>query len=120
VGEACGIPIAAGETAVFATQFAALFDARARAVRAASVTKVGGITESARMAALAAERAVKLAPHSPYFGPGALAHLAPACGLRAGGAFRVLLPSESIAAVTAICWSPNRGELKVPQGGPGR
>jgi L-alanine-DL-glutamate epimerase-like enolase superfamily enzyme len=40
-----------------------------------SVTKVGGITEYLRVAALADEMGVKLAPHSPYFGPGFLATL---------------------------------------------
>jgi D-galactarolactone cycloisomerase len=48
VGEACDIPIAAGENCCFATQFAALFDARAVQVAQPSVTKVGGITEFRR------------------------------------------------------------------------
>jgi L-alanine-DL-glutamate epimerase-like enolase superfamily enzyme len=40
-----------------------------------SVTKVGGITEYLKVVALADERGVRLAPHSPYFGPGLLATL---------------------------------------------
>ena len=40
-----------------------------------SVTKVGGITEYLKVAALADEMGVRLAPHSPYFGPGFLATL---------------------------------------------
>jgi L-alanine-DL-glutamate epimerase-like enolase superfamily enzyme len=40
-----------------------------------SVIKVGGVTEYLKVAALADERGVKLAPHSPYFGPGFLATL---------------------------------------------
>ena len=40
-----------------------------------SVTKVGGITEFLKVAALADELGVRLAPHSPYFGPGLLATL---------------------------------------------
>jgi L-alanine-DL-glutamate epimerase-like enolase superfamily enzyme len=39
------------------------------------VTKVGGITEYVKVVALADERGVRLAPHSPYFGPGMLATL---------------------------------------------
>jgi L-alanine-DL-glutamate epimerase-like enolase superfamily enzyme len=39
------------------------------------VTKVGGITEYLKVTALADERGVRLAPHSPYFGPGLLATL---------------------------------------------
>jgi len=70
VGEACGISIAAGENCCFTTQFAALFDARAIQIAQPSVTKVGGVTEFRRVAALAAKHKVRLAPHSPYFGPG--------------------------------------------------
>lgn len=40
-----------------------------------SVIKVGGITEYLKVAALADAKGVKLAPHSPYFGPGFLATL---------------------------------------------
>jgi L-alanine-DL-glutamate epimerase-like enolase superfamily enzyme len=36
---------------------------------------VGGITEYLKVAALAEVMSVKLAPHSPYFGPGLLATL---------------------------------------------
>ena len=75
VGEGCGIPIAAGENCCFASQFAALLDVRAVQYAQPSVTKVGGITEFLKVAALVRERGVKLAPHSPYFGPGALATL---------------------------------------------
>ena len=75
VGEASGVPIAAGENFCFATQFAALFEARAVAFAQPSVTKVGGVTEFLKVASAAAAAGVKLAPHSPYFGPGALATL---------------------------------------------
>jgi L-alanine-DL-glutamate epimerase-like enolase superfamily enzyme len=40
-----------------------------------SVIKVGGITEYLKVAALAEEMGVALAPHSPYFGAGFLATL---------------------------------------------
>ena len=73
VGEGSGLPIAAGENCCFATQFAALLDGIQYAQP--SVTKVGGITEFLKIAALVRERGAKLAPHSPYFGPGALATL---------------------------------------------
>jgi D-galactarolactone cycloisomerase len=75
VGEATGIPIAAGENCCFATQFAALFDAGAVQYAQPSVTKVGGITEYLKIAALADEMGLRVAPHSPYFGPGFLATL---------------------------------------------
>jgi L-alanine-DL-glutamate epimerase-like enolase superfamily enzyme len=75
VGEASGIAIAAGENLCFATQFKAAFDAHALAYAQPSVTKVGGITEFVKVVQLARERGVRVAPHSPYFGPGALATL---------------------------------------------
>ena len=40
-----------------------------------SVIKVGGVTEYVKVATLADSMGVKLAPHSPYFGPGFLATL---------------------------------------------
>jgi D-galactarolactone cycloisomerase len=74
-GEASGVPIAAGENVCFATQFAALLEARAVTFAQPSVTKVGGVTEFLKVAALADAQGVRVAPHSPYFGPGALATL---------------------------------------------
>jgi D-galactarolactone cycloisomerase len=114
VGEACGIPIAAGENCCFATQFAALFDARAVQYAQPSVTKVGGITEFRRIAALAAERGVKLAPHSPYFGPGALATLHLIAALAPGARFEYFY-LEADAWLYGDALAPRRGELDVPQ-----
>jgi L-alanine-DL-glutamate epimerase-like enolase superfamily enzyme len=115
VGDACGIPIAAGENCCFATQFAALFDARAVQVAQPSVTKVGGITEFRRVAELAARHGVKLAPHSPYYGPGALAtlHLIAALAPQARFEYFYLWAD---AALYGEALAPKQGELPVPQG----
>jgi len=75
VGESTGTPIAAGENLCFTTQFAALLEARAVAYAQPSVIKVGGITEFLSVVELAARHGVQIAPHSPYFCPGALATL---------------------------------------------
>ena len=75
VGEQSGIPIAAGENLCFVTQFRAALDAGALDYAQPSVTKVGGVTEFVKILQLTTERGVKVAPHSPYFGPGALATL---------------------------------------------
>ena len=114
VGGACGMPIAAGENCCFATQFAALFDAGALQYAQPSVTKVGGITEFRKVAALAAERRVKLAPHSPYFGPGALAtlHLLAAQAEEARFEYFYL---EVDAWLYGDLLAPRRGELGVPR-----
>ena len=115
VREACGIPIAAGENCCFATQFAALFDAQAVQYAQPSVTKVGGITEFRAVAALAAARGVKIAPHSPYFGPGALATLQLLATLPAQARFEYfyLWPE---ATLYGDALAPRHGELAMPPG----
>ena len=70
-----GLDIAAGENACTAHQFRHMMTEGAVTYAQPSVTKVGGITEYLQVAALAHEMGVKLAPHSPYFGPGFLATL---------------------------------------------
>jgi L-alanine-DL-glutamate epimerase-like enolase superfamily enzyme len=70
-----GIDIAAGENACTVHQFRQMITAGAVSYAQPSVIKVGGVTEYLKVAALADERSVKLAPHSPYFGPGFLATL---------------------------------------------
>ena len=115
VGEACGIPIAAGENCCFATQFAALFDARAIQFAQPSVTKVGGVTEFRKVAALAAQRGVRLAPHSPYFGPGALATLHLLAALPEEARFEYFY-LQAEAWLYGDLLAPRRGALAVPQG----
>ncbi len=70
-----GVDIAAGENACTVHQFRQMMSAGAVSYAQPSVTKVGGITEYLKVVALADEIGVKLAPHSPYFGPGLLATL---------------------------------------------
>ncbi|HKU06777.1 MAG TPA: mandelate racemase/muconate lactonizing enzyme family protein, partial [Bradyrhizobium sp.] len=70
-----GLGVAAGENACTLYQFRQMMDAGAVSHAQPSVTKVGGITEYLKVVKLADERGVRLAPHSPYFGPGLLATL---------------------------------------------
>jgi L-alanine-DL-glutamate epimerase-like enolase superfamily enzyme len=70
-----GLNIAAGENACTVHQFRQMMTAGAVSYAQPSVTKVGGITEYLKVAALADEMDIRLAPHSPYFGPGLLATL---------------------------------------------
>ncbi len=70
-----GIPIAAGENAGSALQFAQMFAAGALDYAQPSVTKIGGIGEMRKVLALAEAANVTAVPHSPYFGPGLLATL---------------------------------------------
>lgn len=75
VQSATGVPIAAGENACTAYEFRAMFAANAVTYAQPSVTKVGGVTEFRKVAAMAQMANVTLVPHSPYFGPGLLATL---------------------------------------------
>ena len=70
-----GLGVAAGENACTAYQFKQMMQAGAVSHAQPSVTKVGGITEYLKVAALADEFGIRLMPHSPYFGPGLLATL---------------------------------------------
>jgi D-galactarolactone cycloisomerase len=114
VGQACGIPIAAGENCCFTSQFATLLDARAVQYVQPSVTKVGGVTEFVKVAALARERGVKLAPHSPYFGPGALATLHLIAALTDAARFEYFFLWAE-AGLYGSALQPRGGELPVPR-----
>ena len=117
VGEACGIPIAAGENCCFATQFAALFDARAVQYAQPSVTKVGGVTEfrSDRGACRAARREARAA--LAVLRARRARDAAPDCRAGAGRAFRILLSSGRRLAVRRSA-APAR-ELDCRRAGPG-
>jgi len=112
VGESTGLAIAAGENCCFATQFAALLDGIQYAQP--SVTKVGGVTEFLKVAALARERGVKLAPHSPYFGPGALATLHLLAALTDDARFEYFYLWAD-AALYGAALQPRGGEIAVPR-----
>lgn len=75
-----GVPIAAGENWCTALQFAHAVQAGAIDYAQPSVTKIGGVTEFRKTAAVCEAVGVQVMPHSPYFGPGFLAtlHLAAA------------------------------------------
>jgi len=69
------IPIAAGENNTTAMGFLHMFQAGAVDFAQPSPAKLGGITEARKVFALAEAFNVRLAPHTPYFGPGLLAGL---------------------------------------------
>jgi L-alanine-DL-glutamate epimerase-like enolase superfamily enzyme len=63
-----GVPIASGENACTAVEFART--APAIHYLQPSVTKVGGVTEFLKVCDLAERHGAKIMPHAPYFGPG--------------------------------------------------
>jgi D-galactarolactone cycloisomerase len=113
VGEAGGIPIASGENLCFATQFEELIASGAVQYVQPSVTKIGGVTEFLKVMALAEARNVRIAPHSPYFGPGALAtlHLLSAYGEPSWFEYFYLRPE---AKLFGDALDPVKGGLQVP------
>lgn len=81
LGQLSGLPLAAGENACTVFQFHEMLKAGAAIYIQPSVVKVGGASEWRKVAALAEAYNVRIAPHSPYFGPGLLAtaHLIASC-----------------------------------------
>lgn len=115
VREATGATVAAGENASTAWEFRAMFEARAVNLAQPSVTKVGGITEFAKIVELAELHNVGLAPHSPVYGPGFLA------ALQLAVAFDIPTPIEySIRGLEGRLYGdavePANGQIRIPQG----
>lgn len=110
-----GVALAAGENACTEFQFRHMFDAGAVDYAQPSVTKVGGVTEFRKVAALAESRGVALMPHAPYFGPGFLATLQLMAALPESGlAEWFYLEREACLYGSAI--APRGGVFRVPDG----
>jgi L-alanine-DL-glutamate epimerase-like enolase superfamily enzyme len=109
-----GLDIAAGENACTVYQFRQMMDAGAVSHAQPSVTKVGGITEFMKIAALADDRGVKIVPHSPYFGPGLLAtlHL---LALREDGFIEVFHLKRPACLWRGRVDADAQGRIEVPQ-----
>ena len=69
------IATAAGENYGTVWEFRRAFEALALDYAQPSVTKIGGVTELRKVAALAETFGVSVVPHSAYFGPGLLASI---------------------------------------------
>ena len=68
-----GVAVAAGENAGTFADIAQLIDTAGVDFVQPSVTKIGGVSGMLRAIAYARTRGTKVAPHSPYFGPGLIA-----------------------------------------------
>jgi L-alanine-DL-glutamate epimerase-like enolase superfamily enzyme len=68
-----GMPIAAGENAGTLTDIAQFIDVARVDYIQPSVTKIGGVSALLKIAGMARAAGIKIAPHSPYFGPGLIA-----------------------------------------------
>ncbi|MBM3644990.1 MAG: mandelate racemase/muconate lactonizing enzyme family protein [Alphaproteobacteria bacterium] len=111
-----GVPLAAGENACTAFQFREMLAAGAVDYAQPSVTKVGGVSEFLKVAALVEGAGVTLMPHSPYFGPGFLAtlHLMAARGGPPGLVERYHMDLD--ASLYGEWVNPREGSFAVPTG----
>jgi L-alanine-DL-glutamate epimerase-like enolase superfamily enzyme len=113
---ACGIPLAAGENVSTLTDFDRLMGAGAVDVVQPSPAKMGGVTELAKVYAVAALRNVTVRPHTFYHGPGLLAAVHAAAAL---GSHDALIEWRSARLRTTPYgpdFGPRDGRIAVPQG----
>ncbi len=73
LGRDSGIAIAAGENASTLGDFHHMIATGAVTYAQPSVTKIGGLTGFGEVLALCKQHKLRVAPHSPYFGPGLIA-----------------------------------------------
>ena len=108
-----GVPIATGENACTAVEFARTIPHVT--YPQPSVTKVGGVTEFLKVVDLAARHGKTPMPHSPYFGPGYWATLQIAAARPACGLFEYLYitPESWLAGDMPV---PAAGAIHVPDG----
>jgi L-alanine-DL-glutamate epimerase-like enolase superfamily enzyme len=110
-----GIALAAGENACTSFEFQKMFMAGAVTYAQPSVTKVGGISEFLKVAALARAQGVEVMPHCPYFGPGFAASLHLAAALPQGALLERLYVDLE-ASLYGDLIDPVDGEFRVPDG----
>jgi L-alanine-DL-glutamate epimerase-like enolase superfamily enzyme len=113
--EGTGVAMAAGENLCTAVQFRDMFAANAVDYAQPSVTKVGGVTEFLKVAALADAAGVALMPHSPYFGPGFLATLHLTATRGQPGALVERYHMDLEASLYGELIEPVNGAFAVPQ-----
>ncbi len=90
IRRASSTPIAAGENAAGLFEVQAMLRANAVDIVQPSVSKIGGVTEVMKIAAVAEAKGVRLVPHCAYFGPGFLASLHLAAALAPAAPFERL------------------------------
>jgi D-galactarolactone cycloisomerase len=110
-----GIAISAGENAAGLHDFLSLFEAGAIDNAQPSVTKIGGITEVVKIAALAEAHSVRLVSHCAYFGPGYLASLHLNASLAPEVPFERIFVDLEASPYHELVTAPG-GKARVPDG----
>jgi len=115
VAAAVETPVALGENESTVWGFREIVERRAGDILQPSITKVGGISEFKKIAALAQAANLPIAPHSFYWGPGLAATLHVAASF--GGSLPVEFPTGDLE--TPFLTSPIQardGWVEVPRG----
>jgi len=110
-----GLPIATGENACTAYQFAEMIRAGAADYVQPSVTKVGGISETLAVREAATRAGVRVAQHAPYFGPGYLATLQLQAACAEEEPFEYLYIDREAELFRGMPL-PERGRVAIPEG----
>lgn len=110
-----GIPIATGENACTEFQFAEMMRAGAADFIQPSVTKIGGVSETLATRRRAREAGVKVAQHSPYFGPGYLASLQLLAAAEDEELFEYLYIDREDEVIAGLP-VPQGGRIAIPDG----
>lgn len=111
-----GIPLAAGENASTLIEFDRLMAAGAVDLVQPSPAKMGGITELAKIAAIAAARNVTLMVHTFYDGPGLLAAIQATAALGSAASMVEWRYFDIEAQLYGSSLLPADGHIPVPQG----
>jgi D-galactarolactone cycloisomerase len=115
VARVTATPIALGENESTLYGFREIIERRAGDILQPSITKVGGITEFKKIAALAQAANLPIAPHSFYFGPGLAATLHVAATW--GGSIPVEFPTgEHETSFLTRPIQARDGRVEVPTG----
>jgi L-alanine-DL-glutamate epimerase-like enolase superfamily enzyme len=93
-----------------------LLAARAVSYLQPSVTKVGGVTQMRKAAALAEAAGVPVVPHSAYFGPGLLATIHCVAAMAGAGLIERYDADFAINPLHGAILPDKEGGIPVPQG----
>jgi D-galactarolactone cycloisomerase len=110
-----GIPIAAGENAGTLADIEELVCTAGVDYVQPSITKIGGVSVLHQFAELARRNGIKIAPHSPYFGPGLIATIHVAASLDKKPMIERFYLDLEASPLGDLVEAPG-GFMRVPQG----
>jgi D-galactarolactone cycloisomerase len=110
-----GIATAAGENAGTLADIAQLIDTAGVDYIQPSITKIGGVSAMRQIAEMARQSGTKIAPHSPYFGPGLIATIHFAASIPERPTIERFYLDLEASPLGVLVEAPG-GFMRVPQG----